>query len=57
MDTMGDDILQEMEFKNGNIYDDSDSSLWEEHEMGYGTYSLPGDLEQHTRDNIYIWIS
>ena len=33
VDSMGDDMLDEMEWKNGNIYDDSDSSCWEEQEI------------------------
>ena len=37
VDTMGDDMLDEMEWKNGKIYDDSDSSCGEEHEMVYDT--------------------
>ena len=32
-DTMGDDMLDEMELKNGKICDDSDSSCVEEHEI------------------------
>ena len=34
---MGDDMLEEMECKNDKIYDDSDSSCGEEHEIDYGT--------------------
>ena len=30
---MRDDILEEMEWKNGKMYDDSDSSCGVEHEM------------------------
>ena len=33
VDTMGDDILDEMEWKNGNICDDYYSSCGEEHEI------------------------
>ena len=32
-----DDMLYEMEWKNGNICDDSDSSCGEEHEIDYET--------------------
>ena len=32
-DTKGDDILVAIEWKNGNIRDDSDSNYGEEHEM------------------------
>ena len=37
VDTMGDDILDEMEWKNGNICDDSDSRCGEEHKFDDGT--------------------
>ena len=37
VDTMGDYMLDEMEWKNGKICDDSDSSCGEEHEMDYDT--------------------
>ena len=30
---MEDDIMEAMEWKNGNMYDDSDSNCVEEHEM------------------------
>ena len=33
VDTMGDDILEAMGWKNGKMYDESDSSCGEEHEM------------------------
>ena len=33
VDTMGDDILEVMECKNGNLCDDSDPIFGEEHEM------------------------
>ena len=53
VDTMGDDIMESMEIKNGNIYDDYDYIFGEEHEMDDETYSLSDSLEQIT---IYIYI-
>ena len=37
VDTMGDDMLDEMEWKNGKICDDSDSTCGEEHEIDDNT--------------------
>ena len=34
---MGDDILEATELKNGKMYDESDSSCGEEHEMDDNT--------------------
>ena len=39
-DTMGYDMLEAMEWKNGKICDDSDSIYGELHEMDDDTYSL-----------------
>ena len=57
VDTMGDDMLETMEIKNGKICNDSYSSHGGEHEMDDDSYSLSYDLERNSRDNIYIWIS
>ena len=54
IDTMGDDMLEAMEHKCFKICDESDSSFGEEPEMDYDTYSMSYDLEQNTRDKIYI---
>ena len=45
VDTMGDDIMDEMGLRNGNIYDDSDSSCGRENEMDDETYYLYDSLE------------
>ena len=37
VDSMGDDMLDEMEWKNGKICDESDSSCGEEHEIDNDT--------------------
>ena len=57
VDTMVDDMLEAMEKKNGNICDDSNSICGEEYEIDDNTHSMSDELEQNTRDNIYICIS
>ena len=37
VDTMVDDIMEEMELKHGKLCDESDSRCWEEHEMDVDT--------------------
>ena len=49
--------MEAMERKNGKIFDDSDSTCGEEHELYGETQSLSDSLEQNTRDNKYIWLS
>ena len=46
VDNMGDDILEEMEQKNGKICDDYYSSFGKEHEIDNYTYSLYDALEK-----------
>ena len=55
IDTIVYDILEAMELKNGKIFDDSDSRFGEEHEIDDENYAMSNDLEQNTRDNIYIY--
>ena len=57
VDTMGDYMMEAMECKNCHIYDESDSSCGEEHEMNDETYSLSGVLDENIIDKIYIQIS
>ena len=57
VDTMGDDVVEAMEWQNGKVYIDSDSSFGEEHKMDNDTYSLSNALEQNTIYYIYIWIA
>ena len=57
IDTMGDDMLEAMEHKNGNICDNSDSKFGEEQKLDDDTYSMSDEPAQNTIDNIYIWIS
>ena len=54
VDTMVDDIMEEMERKNGKICDNSYSSCGEEHEMYNNTYYPSDSLEQNNIDNIYM---
>ena len=42
---MGDDILEAMEWKNGKMCDNSDSSCGEEHEIDDDTKYLSNSLE------------
>ena len=51
---MGDDILEEMEDKNGMIFDEYDSSFGEEQKMDYDNYYLCGENGKNTRE-IYIF--
>ena len=39
------DMLEAMEWKNVDMYDDSDYSCGEEHEMDDGTYYVSDSLE------------
>ena len=55
---MGYDILEAMEFKNVNTYNDYYSNCVGEHGMDDDTYSLSDSLEQNNRDkNIYKYIN
>ena len=54
VDSMGDDIMEAMELKNGKICDDSYHSCGGENEMDDDTYYLYGSLGQNTRYSIYI---
>ena len=49
VDIMVDYILESLECKNGNIFDESDYSFGEEHEMHDESYYLSGALEKSTR--------
>ena len=44
VDTMGDDMLEAMELKNGKMCDESYSKCGVEHEMDDDTYSLSDAL-------------
>ena len=52
--TMGDDMMEAMELKNGNICDNYNSRRGVEHEIDDKTYSLSDALEQNTIDNIFM---
>ena len=39
------------------MYDDSNYSCGEEHEIDDGTYSMSDALELNTRYKLYIWLS
>ena len=46
VDTVGDDMMESMEWKNGKICDDSDSRCGEEHEMDDDTQYRSDVLEK-----------
>ena len=54
---MGDDILEALELKNGNMYDYYDSRYGEENEIYDDTYYMYDALEENTKYKLYIWIS
>ena len=54
---MGDDILEALEWKNGKIYDDSDSSCGKDHEMDGYNLSMSDRIEENPIDKLYIWLS
>ena len=57
VDTMGDDMLEVMEQKNGKICYDYDYSCGEEHKMDGDTYSLSGALGKIIQIKKRVWIS